>query len=111
MNKCFTCGDGMPLNTKQRIEHYKMLYEKTGQNYVYYKLDNGGIGITATKGFKPKKGQEYALVTEFGQKTTTDEQSIINELPVVGAVSVSDMVEDTKQGNRATKRNKSRKAK
>lgn len=111
MGKCFTCGEGMPTNTKQRIEYYKMLYEKTGVNYVYFQLENGTIGITTAKGFKPKKGQEYALVSEFDAKKIKDEQSIINEISVVGAVPVVGVVENTEQGARTTKRVKSRKAK
>jgi len=111
MSKCFSCGEGMPRNTQQRIQYYKEIAEKTGENYVFFKTESGAIGITQSKGFKPKKGQEYALVTEFGQKTTDfipteNEQQQINEIQVAGHISDSGMVENTQQRTGTAKRNK-----
>ena len=63
---CFTCGKSFPVTTNNRILYYKDIYNKTGVNYAYYKNDKGEISITKAQGFKPKKGQEYALVSEFG---------------------------------------------
>jgi len=63
---CFTCGKSFPASTNQRINQYKNIYTKTGIDYVYFKNTNGTISITKSKGFKPTKGQEYALVSEFG---------------------------------------------
>ena len=76
---CFTCGKSFPLTDKQRIETYKNIYLKTGINYVYFKNANGQISITKSKGFKPNKGQEYALVSEFGNIPDSNMVEVTNE--------------------------------
>lgn len=109
MSKCFTCGQNMPQTTKQRIEQYKKLAEVTGKNYVYFETENGNIGISQASGFVPKEGKEFALVTEFNPKKN-DSRKPTKQIPVAGNVSVSGVVETSKQGTR-TKRSKPRKAK
>lgn len=111
MSKCFTCGQNMPQTTKQRIEQYKKLAEVTGKNYVYFETENGNIGISQASGFVPKEGKEFALVTEFNpNKNDNKARKPTKQIPVVGNVPVSGVVETPKQGNR-TKRSKPRKAK
>lgn len=76
---CFTCGKSFPASTNQRILAYKEIHSKTGQDYVYFKNNNGQISITKAKGFKPKKGQEYALVSEFGNIPDSNMVEVTNE--------------------------------
>lgn len=109
MGKCFSCGEGFPQNTIDRILYYKNLAEKTGENYFYFKTDDNKIGIVNAKDFKQIKGKEYALVTEFNLKN--NENTIINkeennsiEIQQSRNISDSGMVENTKQRSRTTKR-------
>lgn len=69
---CFTCGKSVPKTDQQRINYFKELSQKNGVSYVYFKDAEGRICITKAKNFKPKKGQEYALVSEFGNVPVTD---------------------------------------
>ena len=121
--KCFACGEGLPTNDKQRVQQYKDMSMATGVNYVFYRNEENKIVITNAKNFKPKEGVEYALVTEYGEKPTEilnfetiNEQEENNEntseentqIQQLGDVPDSGVLENSKQGKRTSKRNKSK---
>ena len=69
---CFTCGKTFNTNTKQRIEYYKEIEQKTNEKYIYFKKENGEIAITKASKFKPTRNTEFAFVSEFGNISTSN---------------------------------------
>lgn len=122
--KCFACGEGLPVNDKQRVQQYKDISLATGIDYVFYRNEENKIVITNAKSYKPKKGQEYALVIEFGEKPTNilkfdtineqedsddNKSTDNNEIQQAGYISDSGVLENTEQGNGTAKGNKRKK--
>ena len=76
-NECFSCQKNAPINTIQRLELHKRIYEQTGKVFYYFRESiNGKTKIADNESFKSilprikkNKGSEWCHIAEFGQST------------------------------------------